>query len=179
MQPTSKFRLGLRFGLITGVVYGLLLLLRYKFFATSPISFSICLLISYLVVLVLYLYAGISRKKELNGYANFKDIFQTIFITILITEAVYIVFNAIYLKYVDPGFFDNFKAITRDFLEKHGSTQDQIDRQMKGFEEGHQMMSPIELIKGYGTWVIIDSIIGMIYAAILRKKKDIFQEPKL
>ena len=179
MQPTSKYSMGLRFGFITGLVYAILLFLRYNFFATSPLSFGIFALVSYLMVLVLYLFAGVSRKKELDGYADFKDIFRTIFIVIIITEAVYVIFNAIYLKYIDPSFFDNFKAVTRNFLEKSGLTQDQIDDKMKGFDDTNKNMEPMGQLKGFGTWVIIDSIIGMIYAAILRKKKDIFQEPKL
>ena len=92
---------------------------------------------------------------------------------------MYVIFNAIYLKYIDPSFFDNFKAVTRNFLEKSGLTQDQIDDKMKGFDDANKNMEPMGQLKGFGTWVIIDSIIGMIYAAILRKKKDIFQEPKL
>ncbi|MDP4252189.1 MAG: DUF4199 domain-containing protein [Bacteroidota bacterium] len=179
MQPTSKYSTGLRFGLITGLVYAILLFLRYNFFAGSPISLGIFSMISYLVILVLYLFAGISRKKELVGYADFKDIFQTIFITIIITEIVYVVFNAIYLKYVDPSFFDNFKLVTRNFLEKSGLKQDQIDEKMKSFDDANNQLTPMGLIKGFGVWVIIDSIIGMIYASILRKKKDIFQETKL
>lgn len=179
MQPTSKYSMGLRYGLITGLVYAILLFLRYNFFAGGPISLGIFSLISYLIVLGLFLVAGMSRKKELLGYADFKDIFRTIFIVILITEAVYVIFNAIYLKYVDPSFFDNFKSTTRNFLEKSGLTQDQIDDKMKSFDDSNKQMSTMGLLKGFGSWVVIDSIIGMIYAAILRKKKDIFEEPKL
>ena len=179
MRPPSKYRTGIRYGIIIGVIYAILLFLRYKFFSTTPLSFGIFMFASYLTVLILYLFAGIARKKELVGYADFKDIFRTIFIAILITEAVYIIFNSIYLKYVDPSFFDNFKLVTRDYLEKHGATQNQVDQQMKNFDEAHKQMSPLELMKGFASWIVIDSIIGMIYAAILRKKKDIFQENKL
>ena len=85
MQPTSKYSTGLRFGLITGLVYAILLFLRYNFFAGSPLTLGICAIFSYLVVLVLYLVACIARKKELDVYADFKDIFQTIFLVIIIT----------------------------------------------------------------------------------------------
>jgi Protein of unknown function (DUF4199) len=179
MQPISKYSMGLRYGLITGLAYAILLFFRYKFFAGSPIALAIFSMVSYLIILGLYLFAGISRKKELVGYADFKDIFRTIFIVIIITEAVYVIFNAIYLKYVDPAFFDNFKSTTRNFLEKSGLTQDQIDERMKSFDDSGKQMTPMSLLKGFGSWVVIDSIIGMIYAAILRKKKDIFEEPKL
>jgi len=179
MQPTSKYSTGLRFGLIIGLIYAILLFVRFNFFAGSPLSFGLFAIVSYLLILVLYLFAGISRKKELGGYADFKDIFQTIFISILITEAVYVIFTSAYLRFIDPSFWDNFKVVTRNFFEKAGMTQDQIDAKMKGFDEANKEMTPWAMVKGYGTWVIIDSIVGMIYSSILRKKKDIFQETKL
>jgi FlaA1/EpsC-like NDP-sugar epimerase len=179
MQPISKYSTGVRYGLIAGFVYAILLFLRYTFFANSLISLGIFAIISYIIILILFLLTGMARKKELLGYADFKDIFQSIFIAILITELIYVIFNAVYLKYVDTSFFDNLKLSTRNILEKSGLNQDQIDDRMKGFDDVNKQLMPIGLIKGFGTWVIIDSIIGMIYASILRKKKDIFQEPKL
>lgn len=179
MQPTSKYATGIRFGLITGLIYAVLLFLRYHFFADSPISFRILALVSYLIVLVLYFLAGRSRKKQLKDYADFRDIFQTIFLAILITEAVYVIFTSVYLKYIDPSFWDNFRTVSRNFLEKSGMSQEKIDIQMKNFDEANREMTPWGLVKGYGTWVIIDSIIGMIYSSILRKKRDIIPETKL
>lgn len=179
MPTGSKFKTGIRFGLITGLVYAILLFLRYNFFSGNPLSLGMFAIVSYLVVLVLFLFAGITRKKELGGYADFRDVFQTIFVAILITEAVYVVFNVIYLKYVDPSFFDNFKVATRNYMEKAGLPQDQVDSKMKAFDDMDKQLSPLGFIKSFGSWVIIDSIIGMIYALILRKRKDVFQETNL
>jgi hypothetical protein len=50
---------------------------------------------------------------------------------------------------------------------------------MKAFGDANREMEPWGLIKGYGTWVIIDSIVGMIYASVLRKKKDVLPDTKL
>ena len=75
MQPTSKYSMGLRFGFITGLVYAILLFLRYNFFATSPLSFGIFALVSYLMVLVLYLFAGVSRKKKNSTVTQILKIF--------------------------------------------------------------------------------------------------------
>ena len=112
MTTVSKYSNGLRFGLITGLLYIVLLFLRYNFFAGSPVSFGLFAVVSYLVILMMYLFTGIFRKKELGGYGDLKEIFQSIFIAILITEVVYIIFNLIYIKFVDPAFWENFKATT-------------------------------------------------------------------
>ena len=176
MTPTSKYSIGLRFGLLTGLLYVVLLFLRYNFFASNPFSFGLCAIVSYLIILMMYLFAGMARKKELGGYADFKEIFTSIFIAILITEAVYIIFNLVYLKYVDPSFWENFKANMLTYLQKKGLTDDQIDQQMKNFKNVDQQTKPAGLLKGYGYSVIMDSIFGLIFAAILRKTKPVFEE---
>src|SRR5882762_3023476 len=124
MIPTSRYTVGLRFGLLTGLLYVVLLFVRYNFFTSNPVSFGLCAIVSYLIILMMYLFTGIARKKELGGYADFKEIFTSIFIAILIAEAVYVIFNLIYLKFVDPSFWDNFRANTLAYLQKKGLTDE-------------------------------------------------------
>ena len=176
MTPTSRYSTGLRFGLLTGLLYVVLLFLRYNFFSSNPFSLGLCAIITYLIILTMYLFTGIARRKELGGYADFKEIFTSIFIAILITEAVYIIFNLVYLKFIDPSFWENFKANTLIFMQKKGLTDEQIDQQMKNFKNVDEQTKPLGLVKGYGFSVIIDSIFGLIFAAILRKTKPVFEE---
>ena len=178
MNPTSKYSLGLRFGLITGFLYVSLLFLRYKFYISTPPSFSLFAIISYFIILMMYLITGILRKKQLGGYAEIKDIFQSIFITILITELFYVLFNFIYLKYADPGFLENFQGSALAYYKKLGYTTEQINMEMKDVRTLTDGMKPEGMIKGFGTIVVIDSIFGFIFAAILRKKKPISEELK-
>ncbi len=123
----------------------------------------------------MYLFAGIARRKELGGFASFKEIFQTIFVAIVITEIVYVLFNFVYLKFIDPSFFDNLKVATRTLLEKAGTSEEQIDKQMQGFKDANDQLTPVKLLEGLGMWIVIDSIFGLIYAAILKKNKDLFE----
>jgi hypothetical protein len=176
MNPISKYTVGLRFGLLTGLLYVVLLFLRYRLFASTPVSFGLFAFVSYIIILLMYLFTGIARKKQLGGFGEFKEIFQSIFIAILIAEMVYIIFNIIYTKFVDPSFWENFKVTTFSYLQKKGLTEDQIDQQMKSFKDVDQQMKPVALLKGYGFGVIMDSIFGLIFAAIIRKKKPVFEE---
>ena len=183
MQSISKYSIGVRFGLLAGFLYIILLFLRYKYFAGSPVSFGLFAVVSFIIILLIYLFTGMARKKQLGGYGEMKEIFQSIFIAILITEIVYIIFNFIYLKYVDPAFWVNFKATNLSFLESKKVPEDQIEQQMKSFKDVDQATRPMGLIKGFGYSIIIDSIFGLIFAAMLRKKKpafeEILEEPKL
>jgi hypothetical protein len=181
MNPTSKYTIGIRFGLLTGLIYIVLLFVRYHFTSSNPIFIGLFAILTYFVILVLFLFTGIARKKELGGYGEMKEIFQSIFIAILIAELFYVLFNLIYFKFVDPAFWENFKAASLAFMEKAGLTQNEIDEKMKSFKDVGQETKPMGLLKGYGTSVVVDSIFGLGFAALLRKKKPVFisEEPKI
>jgi Protein of unknown function (DUF4199) len=180
MQAVSRYAVGLRFGLITGLLYVLLLFLRYKFFSFTPPSFFYISLITYFIILMMFLITGIARKRELGGYAELQEIFQSIFITILITELSYVLFNFIYMKYVNPGFLENFKETSLAYYKKMGHSPEQIHTEMDSIHALSEGMKPFDLLKGFGTIVVIDSIFGFIFAAIVRRKKPIpVVEPKI
>lgn len=182
MKPASKYRIGLRYGLFTGVLYFVLLFCRFKFFASNPRSFVLSAVLSYVIILMLYLITAVARKKELGGYAGTKEIFTSVFIVILITELVYIIFNLIYFKFIDPSFWQNFQASTLVSLQKSQAPVEQIEQQMKSFKDMENQSSPGNLIKGYGISVIIDCVFGLIFAIILRKQnpavKNILEDSK-
>jgi len=173
MNPSSKYTVGIRFGWLTGLFYIVLLFVRYHFSSTNPIFIGLFAILSYLIILTCFLFTGIARRKELGGYGEIREIFQSIFIAILITELFYVLFNLIYFKFVDPAFWENFKAASLAFMEKAGLTQDEINERMKSVKDLGQETNPMGLLKGYGTAVVVDSIFGLIFAALLRKKKPI------
>jgi hypothetical protein len=169
MTPVSKYRIGLRYGFMTGLLYFILLFCRFKFFSSNPRQFVICAVVSYLIILMMYLFTAIARKNELVGYAAMKEIFTSVFIVILITELSYIIFNLIYFKLVDPAFWENFQASTHTQLQQAHIPEEQIRQQMNNFKDMEIQSSPGNLIKGYGISVVIDSVFGFIFAIILRK----------
>ncbi len=171
MLPNSKYKLGVQYGLITGVVYIILLFIRYRFTALNPNYIGVIAIISYVVILLMFLFTGIMRKKQLGGTGEMKDIFQSIFIAILITELCFVLFNWIYFKFVDPSFWEKLKAASVIMMKKLNMSQVQIEEQLKGFRDADQLTRPWGLIKGYGTSIVIDSIFGLLFASILRTKK--------
>jgi len=182
MTTVSKYRIGLRYGFITGLLYFILLFCRYKFFSSNPRYFVSFAVVSYLIILMMYLFTAIARKNELGGYADLKEIFTAVFIVILITELVYIVFNLVYFKIVDPSFWENFQASTRTQLQMTHIPEEQIEQQMKSFKDMENQSGPGNLIKGYGISVVIDSVFGLIFAIILRKRnpaiKKFLEDPR-
>ena len=109
MNPTSKYKVGIRYGWIAGLVYAVLLFCRFRFFASDATSYFSFTLASYILILFIFLFTGIARKKELGGYAHVREIFQSVFIAILITELMYVFFVLLYMKFIDPGFLNRFQ----------------------------------------------------------------------
>ena len=70
MDKESKYYVGLRFGLITGLIYAVLLYIRYRYFASNPIQFSLFTTVSYVIILTMYTFSGIARKNSWEDLAK-------------------------------------------------------------------------------------------------------------
>jgi NADH:ubiquinone oxidoreductase subunit 6 (subunit J) len=172
MNSTSKFATGIKYGVITGIVYVLLLLIRYMFCASTPFLFTGVMFVSYLVVIVFFVMAAKARKKELGGYAEIKELFQTVFVTILIAELFYTLFTYIYLNFIDPAFMERFMQNTVEYVKRIGGSEASIEAQVEKMkDQGEQQRSVTSMITGYAIWVVVDSIIGILIALALKKPR--------
>src|SRR5690606_35021317 len=138
----------------------------------SPVFFTGAMLFSYVVILAIYVMAGLTRKKELGGYADVKELFQTIFIVILIAELAYGLFNYIYLNFIDPEFFNRYMETTREYHQRIGGDVERMDDQIEKLKEQNEIRASVSTtLLGIATWIIVDSIIGLLIALIIRKPK--------
>lgn len=177
-SKSTNISTGVKFGLIAGLVYCLSLFIRYNFVSGNPIMLGVVAFLFYLVVLAILVFCGLTRKKELGGYLELKEAFQTIFIAILIAELIYFIFNFIYLKYVDPGFFDKFKTSMERFIEGSGMSDEQKEKQLEAIEKQlgkqQQSLSLKGLLFSYLVSVAITGVLGFIISLIIKKKKPVF-----
>jgi hypothetical protein len=172
MNATHRYRIGFIYGIVGALLYAVLLYFRYYRFATDPVSFGGFASISFIIMLIFFFIAARARKKQLGNYAPFRDIFQSVLLTILITEIGYAIFNLVYLHYINPGFFAQFKETTRALLVKGGVEKEKIDAQLSTFDNIDKQYSIANIAKGLGMWVLIDCIFGVIYASVLKKTKQ-------
>ncbi len=175
MEQTSNVSHGVKWGVIAGFAYTIFLLWRYKFGADNPIILTVSAALGFIVVLILLLVCGITRKKSLGGFIEFKDAFQTMFVCVLIFELFYNLFTYIYLKYIDPAFFDKMKNSIETMLEKANMEQSKIDEQLEKMDIDKTKKTGFNnIILSYAFSVIISSIFALIFALIIKKKKDPF-----
>jgi len=176
MQKETNVSFGLKWGLIIGAVYCLFLFLRYNQGNANPMYFAMWTFIGYVVVLILLLICGIQRRKNLGGYIELKEAFQTMFIAVLGFEFIYMAFNFFYLKFIDPHFFENFRNAMETFLEKNNMTQDQITKQLENFDkDSAKNMNLGSSFTTFAFSIMVSGIFALVFAAIIKRKKSPFQ----
>jgi len=176
---SNNIKNGLTFGVIIGLIYCVSLFLRYNMLSSGVIMIGLIALVFYLGVIGMLFYCGIKRRNELGGFIELKDAFQTIFVAVLVAELIYTVFNFIYLKFVDPGYFDKMKTTMEAFMEKTIRDEDKRDEAIEKFRERFEKQKLWSLtIKGitlgYLMWVGITGVFGFIAALIIRKRRPVF-----
>ena len=171
MDQFSKTKIGLRFGVPTGIVYMLVLVGRYKFGETQA-QLVIGSIVGYAIVVLLFFLAAVARKKQLGGFASLRELFGTIFIVILITEFCFAVFNIVYLRYIDPGYLERFGRQTLAWMQQSNVPEKELETFRQALQEQKQVGIGT-LVFGFAQAVIVDSVLGLIIAFILKKNKPV------
>ena len=165
-------RLGLQAGLLIGLVYVLLLWIKFTFLSFSPFAFYLGSFVSYFLVLACLSVMAHRYRQKLGGYAEIRTLFQPLFIAVIVMELFYVLFTYLYLNYVNPTFFDQFYIATENFVKsrnmdpERGKNQLQIVR-----DQATASKSLWGLLKSIlPRWIVIDSIFALMIALVLRKK---------
>jgi hypothetical protein len=113
-----------------------------------------------------------------DGFIDFKSLFQTLFISVLIFELLYSIYTYIHLTYVDPTVGDRMRAGMEEMFDKVGDKMSDADKE-KALERMGDIKKATELpqmIKSYLSSVAISGIFALIISAIVKKKKPVFEE---
>lgn len=171
MEQSSKTKTGIRFGILTGIIYMLVLVARYKLGNTQA-ELGMTAAAGYAVVVLFFILAALARKKQLGGFASLRELFGTIFIVILITELCFTVFNIVYLRYIDPGYLDRFEQQTLAWMQQAKRPEQERKLFLEALQEQKQVGFGT-LALGFAQSVVVDSIVGLIIAFILKKNKPV------
>lgn len=168
---------GVKWGLIIGVVYAILLFLRFYLGANSFLAFSALTFVGYITTLILLYICGYRLRKESGGWIEMKEAFKGMFIAILIFEFVYMLFTFVYLKYIDPAFFDKLRTSTENILIATKQPQSDIDNALKSMDQmkdQSQNMGVFDFIRSYLTYVGVTGLFALLFSFILKRKPPVF-----
>ena len=178
-QTVNSSSHGLKWGLIISAVYLVLLFLRYYLGATSFLYFFGLTFVGYTAVLVLLFLCGYRHRRENGGWVEMKEAFKSMFIAVLIFELVYILFTFIYLKYIDPAFFDKLRDSAENVLvavKQPQSDSDKILNNIDLMKEQSKNMGVFDFIRSYLTYVGITGLFALLFAFILKRQPPVARE---
>lgn len=177
MNKESSASHGLKWGVIIGIVYCILLFLRFNMGANNAGIFGIFTFIGFIVSVILLFICGIKFRKKNGGHLEMKEAFKTMFIAVLIFEAFYAVFTFVYLRYIDPQFFDKFRLSTEKLLAMAKQNQSDSDKILENIDlwaAQARNLNVFDFLKSYLYNVAITGLFALIYSLIIKKKPPVF-----
>lgn len=177
MKDNRNTKTGLAYGIIIGLVYVLILFWRWTS-ATNLIKFGLITLVGYIIILALMFIEASQRRKINGGFIDLKNLFQTLFISVLIFEFFYSLYNFIHLKYIDPTVVDRMRAGIEEMLDKAGSSMSDTDKEkaIGRIEDIKKATDLPQVIKSYLSSIAISGVFALLISAIIKKKKPVFIE---
>lgn len=172
MEKNKNLQIGLTYGLIIGLIYCILVFIRWSL-SGNLILFGIMSFISYLVILAIMFVEAFQRRKLENGFIDLKNLFQTLFISVLVFELFFALYNFIHLKYIDPNVVDKMKEGMNTMLDKMSNgqiTDSQREESLKRFDEMKKATEFVQVAKSYLISIAISGFFAFIIALIMRKK---------
>ena len=118
------------------------------------------------------LFIAVRNEKRKTGKLTFIDGWKAGIITSLVYSIGFTLVIIFYQQFINPEFYETFKAFTLSQLQEHHATREQIDSAMKETEMSYSgsAMSYAMLLAFSFVWgVILSAIAAMIY----KSKKEV------
>ena len=161
-----------KMGLLIGLVYCVLIYIENRFFSNDTMVFTAVKCLGFLLILAGFFYTANESKKQNGGYITFQEALRVLLVTIAICELLYLVFNFIYVKYIDPEYMNRLKISMKAFLQKSNLSSDEINNRMKPFD-GAGTITVWSLIQSYGFAIIVDAVFAVIIASIIKRNPPV------
>ena len=138
-------------------------------------------IILWVVTIGLMVASAIQAKKALGGFIEFRDAFGAFMITYLLHAALSTLFVIILFNVVDTDAAARLNEITIEasvgMMEKFGAPEEAIDQSIEQLESTNTF-GVWPQVRGFLTGIIVYAVIGLIVAAIV-KKKPIYTDDSL
>ena len=165
-------------GINFGLYYGLFLISLLLYAYAIDINFFVS-----------YWYAGLvfvsffvngfwvlgSLKKAQDGFMSFKEGFSVFFISNALALLISAVLTFLIFSVIDPELQNTVKELTilttTEMMENFNLPMDQMDKAIEDIRN-QDNFSLVAQIKGYFSTLAISSIMGLLFALILKKNKE-------
>lgn len=133
---------------------------------------------SLLLTVVMGILATAKSKGILGGYMSFKQAFSSYFITCAVGLAISTAVGILIFSVVDPELAQYLNErsleIAREMMERFGAPQSEIDKALAE-AAGKDNFSIVNQAKSYISFLIFQSVIGLLIGLIFKKKDPALQ----
>lgn len=176
-EPSSKYAFAIRYGFLLGFIGMFLKTISYLYLLKwSFTAFGFGRFLMIVAPIVTYIFIALATRKSLKNDVTVRDIFQKIFIVILISLTISNVYGLVYVGYIDPECLTREKALVLDFFERNNAPEEIIKDQMTKIQDAiDNAPSFSAFLYSHTQEIIKHSIFGFIIAFIASRKKAITQ----
>jgi hypothetical protein len=170
---------GIRWGLIIGITYAVLVFLRYRFGTNNVMLFSILTFFGFVITIGFLFFSGWKLRQQNGGWIEMREAFKAMFIAVLIFEAFFMGMTLLYLKYIDPNFFEKLRESTETMLLTANTPQGDIDNMLNNMDQLQTQYNQInffDFLKTYLYSVGITGLFALLFAFILKRKPPVFHQ---
>jgi hypothetical protein len=172
-METKKRNSGIKFGLIAGI--GLVLFSWVLYRGGVEINFSWIAYLGYVISIGLAMSAVLVQRKANGGMLEFQAALKTAFTVLVFALAAQTLFSWILLNWVDVPFKNALDRATlirmEASLKLHGMPDDERKKYMDD-QHARDAYSLGSMIMGLALSCIVQFIIALLIAAVLKKKKN-------
>ncbi len=169
-QPISIKKSAVNYGLILGAILALTTTLMYVLNPNLFTEWWIGIL-SFIIIIAMGIVSVAKAKGLLNGIINFKEGFTVYFITIAVGLLISTIVGILIFNIIDPDMAkflqEKTLEITAEMLQKFGTPQAEIDKQMAKMAEQDNFAIGTQL-KNYVFSLAFMSVIGLLVALIFK-----------
>lgn len=166
----------LKFGLIGGLVAGVLFYTSFAFLGSDPKTMAISEITGYaIMILSLFsIFVGIRElRTQNNGLISFGQAFGAGMVITVVSALLFATFTVMFLEYISPDMMDKVMEYYEMQIRESGQPAEVIEAQLAEFRlqaEQYQGSGFQGLVMG-GTVFFFGLIMSLIFSLILRKSK--------
>jgi len=173
--PASKTNVGLKYGLIAGLIITVITLLQYLGgleMYLSPVGY-----VSYLVVITMAVLAALNVRRSNEGFLEFSQALKVTFTVFVIALLIQTIFTYVLFNFIDVAFKE---AVSQEvlnktelMLKKFGASESQIDEALES-ERSKDPFSARRVFLGYALVCIVAFIFCLLISLIVKRSRPAF-----
>lgn len=163
----------LNFGLFLGVFLLIMTTLIYSIdislFTSSWIG-----MVNVIIITGFGVFSATKHKKNIGGFATFKEVFSSFFITVALGFFISTLFSILLFNVIDTNakaiITENIIKYSVEMMEKFGTKASDINKMIDEMQKSDSF-GALGQLKGFAFNLIIYSIIGLITALIIKRDR--------